>query len=296
MTNSTMTRMTKTKTKVTGTSNTASDGLRAREAALFDRLRQFPSLIVAYSGGVDSAYLAWAATRTLGDRAFCITADSASYPERHRTMALETAARFGFHHELIQTGELENPAYRANNTDRCYHCKHELFTHLTAIARDRGVAAVADGNNADDRGDYRPGRRAAREFAVVSPLDDADLSKDDIRMLSHEAGLPYWDEPASACLSSRVPYFSEVTEDKLREIERSEQALRALGFRVLRVRHHGELARIEFGRDEMARAIEPAMAARIDSALRACGFKFVTIDVKGYRQGSLNEGIVLKTV
>ena len=288
--------MTTTKTKGTGTNSTAGEGLRAREAALFDRLRQYPSLIVAYSGGVDSAYLAWAANRTLGERAFCITADSASYPERHRSMALETASRFGFHHELIQTGELENPAYRANNTDRCYHCKHELFTHLTAIARDRGVAAVADGNNADDRGDYRPGRRAAREFGVVSPLDDAGLSKDDIRVLSHEAGLPYWDEPASACLSSRVPYFSEVTEDKLQEIERSEQALRALGFRVLRVRHHGELARIEFGRDEMARAIEPAMAARIDSALRACGFKFVTIDVKGYRQGSLNEGIVLKAV
>ena len=288
--------MTTTKTKATGTNSTTGEGVRGREAALFDRLREYPSLVVAYSGGVDSAYLAWAATRTLGERALCITADSASYPERHRTMALETAARFGFHHELIQTGELENPAYRANNTDRCYHCKHELFTHLTAIARDRGVAAVADGNNADDRGDYRPGRRAAREFGVVSPLDDAGLSKDDIRLLSHEAGLPYWDEPASACLSSRVPYFSEVTEDKLREIERAEQALRALGFRVLRVRHHGELARIEFGRDEMARAIEPAMAARIDSALRACGFKFVTIDVKGYRQGSLNEGIVLKAV
>ena len=273
-----------------------SDGLRDREAALFDRLRQYPSLVVAYSGGVDSAYLAWAAKQALGERATCITADSASYPERHRAMALETAARFGFRHEVVHTGELENPAYRANNTDRCYHCKHELFTHLTAIARDRGVAAVADGNNADDRGDYRPGRRAAREFGVISPLDEAGLTKDDIRVLSHEAGLPYWDEPASACLSSRVPYFSEVTEEKLHAIETSEQALRALGFRVMRVRHHGDLARIEFGRDEMAAAIEPAMAARIDSALRACGFKFVTIDVKGYRQGSLNEGIVLKAV
>lgn len=273
-----------------------SAGLREREAALFDRLREFPSLIVAYSGGVDSAYLGWAAMQVLGDRATCITADSASYPERHRAMALETAARFGFRHEVVHTDELENPAYRANNTDRCYHCKHELFTHLTAIARERGVTAVADGNNADDRGDYRPGRRAAREFGVVSPLDDAGLSKEDIRVLSHEAGLPYWDEPASACLSSRVPYFSEVTEEKLRTIETSEQALRALGFRVMRVRHHGDLARIEFGRDEMTRAIEPAMAARIDTALKAAGFKFVTIDVKGYRQGSLNEGIVLTAV
>jgi len=281
---------------VTGTSNTTSEGLRAREAALFDRLRHLPSLIVAYSGGVDSAYLGWAAMQALGERATCITADSASYPERHRMMALETAARFGFRHEIVNTSELENPAYRANNTDRCYHCKHELFTQLTAIAHQRGVAAVADGNNADDRGDYRPGRRAAREFGVISPLDDAGLTKEDIRALSHEAGLPYWDEPASACLSSRVPYFSEVTTEKLQAIESSEQALRALGFRVLRVRHHGDLARIEFGRDEMTRAIEPAMAARIDAALRGCGFKFVTIDVKGYRQGSLNEGIVLKAV
>ena len=285
-----------TRVAPTGTSNPLSADLRDREAALFDRLRQYPSLIVAYSGGVDSAYLAWAASQALGNRALCITADSASYPERHRTMALETAARFGFRHEIINTAELENPSYRANNTDRCYHCKHELFTHLSVIARDRGVAAVADGNNADDRGDYRPGRRAAREFGVVSPLDEAGLTKDDIRVLSHEAGLPYWDEPASACLSSRVPYFSEVTEEKLLSIERAEQALRALGFRVLRVRHHGELARIEFGRDEIANAIEPSMAARIDRALRGCGFKYVTIDIKGYRQGSLNEGVVLRPV
>ena len=270
--------------------------LRDRERALRARLQEWPSLIVAYSGGVDSAYLAWVAGDVLGDRTLCLTADSASYPERHRAMALETARRFNFRHEVIRTSELENPAYRANNTDRCYHCKHELFTHLTAIQRDRGFAAVADGNNADDRGDYRPGRRAAREFGVVSPLDEAGLTKADIRTLSHEAGLPYWDEPASACLSSRVPYFSEVTEEKLEAIERSEQALRALGFRVLRVRHHGELARIEFGRDELPVAVEPGMAARIDSALRALGFKFVTIDLRGYRQGSLNEGIVLRSV
>ena len=270
--------------------------LREREAALFERLGQWPSLIVAYSGGVDSAYLAWAATRVLADQALCVTADSASYPERHRAMALETAQRFAFRHEVIQTDELQNPAYRANGTDRCYHCKHELFSQLTTLASARGFAAVADGNNADDRGDYRPGRRAAGEFGVVSPLDDAGLTKDDIRALSHRAGLPYWDEPASACLSSRVPYFSEVTEEKLRVIEQSEQALRALGFRVLRVRHHGDVARIELGRDEMARAIQPEVATRIDSALRALGFRFVTIDVKGYRLGSLNEGVTLRAV
>ncbi len=273
-----------------------SDALRLREAALIERLRAWPSLVVAYSGGVDSAYLAWAATQVLGDAALCITAESASYPERHRAMALETAARFAFRHEVVSTAELENPAYRANNADRCYHCKHELFTRLTALARERGFAVVADGNNADDRGDYRPGRAAAREFGVVSPLDEAGLTKEDIRELSREAGLPYWDEPASACLSSRVPYFSEVTEDKLLAIERSEQALRSLGFRVLRVRHHGDVARIELGRDELPRAIEPAMADQIDRSLRDAGFKFVTIDLKGYRLGSLNEGLKLRVI
>lgn len=273
-----------------------SQALREREAALFEQLRAWPSLIVAYSGGVDSAYLAWAATQALGEGALCVTADSASYPERHRVMAVETARKFAFRHEVIRTAELENPAYRANDSDRCYHCKHELFTKLNALARERGVAVVADGNNADDRGDYRPGRRAAREFGVVSPLDAAGLTKDDIRELSHEAGLPYWDEPASACLSSRVPYFSEVTEEKLMLIERSEQVLRSFGFRVLRVRHHGDIARIELGREELARAIEPQMADRIDQALRSLGFKFVTIDLKGYRLGSLNEGLKLRVV
>ena len=285
----------------TGTSSHAGPGgrpgaLTQREAALHAGLGRYPSLIVAYSGGVDSAYLAYAATQVLGPRALCVTADSASYPERHRAMALDTAQKFEFQHEVIHTSELENPAYRANHTDRCYHCKHELYSQLTELASARGFAAVADGNNADDRGDYRPGRRAAREFGVVSPLDDAGLTKDDIRELSRQAGLPYWDEPASACLSSRVPYFSEVTEDKLRAIERSEQALRALGFRVLRVRHHGEVARVELGRDEMPKAIEPVMAEKIDTALRSAGFKFVTIDIKGYRLGSLNEGVTLTQV
>lgn len=267
-----------------------------REAALVERLSALPSLIVAYSGGVDSAYLALVATRTLGDRALCVTADSASYPERHRAMARSIAQQFGLRHEIIETAELANPAYRANHADRCYHCKHELFTGLTALARARGFAAVADGNNADDRGDYRPGRRAAREFGVISPLDDAGLAKSDIRQLSMEAGLPTWDEPASACLSSRIPYFSEVTPEKLSAIERGEEALRDLGFRVLRVRHHGDVARIELGRDEMARALDPEISKAIDTALRAIGFKYVALDLKGYRLGSLNETITLKPI
>jgi uncharacterized protein len=270
--------------------------LREREAALEAEVRAMPSLVVAYSGGVDSAYLALVATRILGPRALCVTADSPSYPERHRSMALAIARDFGLRHEVIRTDELDRPEYRANAGDRCYHCKHELYARLTAIAREQGFAAVADGNNADDRGDYRPGRRAAREFGVASPLDAAGLTKADIRALSHEAGLPTWDEPASACLSSRIPYFSEVTEEKLRAIEQAEAELRGLGFRVMRVRHHGEIARLEFDRAEMNRALEPDMAATIDRALRKLGFKYVTIDLRGYRTGSLNEALKLTVV
>ena len=270
--------------------------LDQRDAALGARLRALGSVVVAYSGGVDSAFLAWKANRELGSRALCVTADSPSYPERHRAMALAIARQFDFRHEIIGTAELDRPEYRANGPDRCYHCKHELFSALTRLTRERGFHAVADGNNADDRGDYRPGRRAAREFGVVSPLDEAGLTKADIRELSHAAGLPCWDEPASAGLSSRIPYFSEVTEEKLRAIEQAETAIRNLGFRVLRVRHHGDVARIELARQEMPRALDPEIADAIDRALRALGFKFVAIDLKGYRLGSLNEGITLTSV
>ena len=271
-----------------------SSELGRKEAALRTLLDELPSLIVAYSGGVDSVYLALAATQVLGDRALCITADSPSYPDRHRQIAIRLAREFGFRHEVIHTRELERPEYRANPANRCYFCKHELYTHLTAIARDRGVAAVADGSNADDRGDYRPGRQAAREFGVRSPLDDVGLTKDEIRELSRRAGLPTWDEPASACLSSRIPYFTEVTDDKLRMIERAESVLRELGFRVCRVRHHDSLARIELGRDEIARALEPDVAETIDRELRAIGYQHVTIDLRGYRLGSLNEALRLR--
>lgn len=274
----------------------AAAGVARKERELQELLTGFGSVLVAYSGGVDSAYLAWAATQALGPRALCVTADSASYPDRHRQLARQMARDFGFRHEIILTAELERDEYRANPVNRCYHCKHELYTQLAALASERGIAVIADGSNADDRGDYRPGRQAAREFGVISPLDDAGLTKADIRELSHRAGLPTWDEPASACLSSRIPYFSEVTNEKLRMIERAETVLRDLGFRIVRVRHHDTLARLELGRDEIARALEPGMAATIDRELRAIGYAHVTVDLRGYRLGSLNEGLRLRPV
>ncbi len=267
--------------------------MSGKERALRETLSSLGSVVVAYSGGVDSAYLAWVAHETLGSRAVAITADSPSYPERHRQMAVQVARQFGLRHEIIHTSELERPEYRANPANRCYYCKHELYTHLVRLAADRR-AVVVDGNNADDRGDYRPGRQAAREFGVRSPLDEVGLGKDEIRDLARQAGLPVWDEPASACLSSRIPYNSEVTDEKLRTIERAERVLQGLGFRVCRVRHHDDLARIELGRADLARALEPETSATIVRELKAIGYRYVTIDLQGYRTGSLNEGLLLR--
>jgi uncharacterized protein len=264
-----------------------------KEHALREALSSLRAVVVAYSGGVDSAYLACIAHDTLGPQAVAVTADSPSYPRRHRQMAVQIAAQFGFHHEIIHTSELERPEYRANPENRCYYCKHELYTHLARIAATRD-SVVVDGNNADDRGDYRPGRQAAREFGVRSLLDEVNLTKNEIRELSHRIGLPTWDEPASACLSSRIPYHSEVTDEKLRTIERGEQVLRSLGFRVCRVRHHEELARIEIGQNELRRALDPETSATIVRELKALGYRYVTIDLQGYRTGSLNEGLLLR--
>jgi uncharacterized protein len=270
--------------------------LDRKQQALYGILGDLPAVIVAYSGGVDSAYLAYAATEVLGANAVCITADSPSYPERHRNLAMRLAREFSLNHQIIRTDEMARPEYRANPANRCYYCKHELYTHLTEIGRARGIPVIADGSNADDRGDYRPGRQAAREFGVRSPLDEADLTKDDIRELSRRAGLPTWDEPASACLSSRIPYFSDVTDEKLRMIERAENVLRDLGFRVCRVRHHDAMARIELAREEMPRALEPEVAEAIDRELRAIGYTHVTLDLRGYRLGSLNDALRLRPV
>jgi pyridinium-3,5-biscarboxylic acid mononucleotide sulfurtransferase len=286
---------------------TRPESLEAKDVRLRELLASYESVIVAFSGGADSAYLAWAAASVLGQSVLCITADSPSYPDRHRQLALTVAREVGFRHEIIQTSELDRVEYRANPTNRCYFCKHELYTALTRIAADRGFGVVADGSNADDRGDYRPGRQAAREFGVRSPLDDVGLTKVEIRELSHRAGLRTWDEPASACLSSRIPYHSEVTPEKLRAIERAEDVLRSLKFRVFRVRHHelagrgqmespATLARLEIASDELPRALDPDRCARIVRELRQIGYQHVTIDLQGYRMGSLNEGLRLDPV
>jgi pyridinium-3,5-biscarboxylic acid mononucleotide sulfurtransferase len=283
-------------TRTTIASTTTSDALTVKAGRLRDLLAGYQSVLIAFSGGVDSAYLAIAAHDALGGRALAVTADSPSYPDTHRRLALSIARDFEFAHETIQTAELERPEYRANPANRCYYCKDELYSQLAAIARDRGFAVVIDGNNADDRGDYRPGRQAAREHGVRSPLDEADLTKDDIRQLAHEAGLGSWDEPASACLSSRIPYGQEVTNERLRQIESAEQVLRDLGFRIFRVRHHDAVARLEIAKAEMARALDPGINATLVSRLKALGYQYVSLDLQGYRLGSLNEALPLRPI
>jgi uncharacterized protein len=260
-----------------------------KETDLLARLAKIPSLIVALSGGADSAYLAWTAHKSLSARALSVTALSPSYSTHDRAIVEEFVSSLGLRHEFIETHEMDNPAYRANAADRCYFCKDELFSALIELAHARGFAAVAYGVNADDTLDFRPGHRAATEHQVLAPLLDARLGKAEIRLLSRRAGLPTWDRPASACLSSRLPYGTEVTPERLGLVERGEAELRALGFRQFRVRLHGQLARVEISPDEMSRALAPEMAAAIAGRLKAVGFTYVALDLEGYRQGSLNE-------
>ena len=259
-----------------------------KERILFETLTGLRRVIVAYSGGTDSAYLAWAAARTLGENAVAITADSASIPESHKLAAEAFARECGIRHEYIETHEFDNPDYVKNDPSRCFHCKDELFTCLAAIALERGVAHIVYGVNVDDLGDYRPGQRAAKVHQVKAPLVDAGLSKAEIRELSRLAGLSTWDRPASACLSSRVPYGTPVTPETVKTVERGEEAIRALGFRQFRVRFHGELVRIEIAKDELARALTLEMAQAFVAIFKPLGFHYVTIDLEGYRQGSLN--------
>ncbi|MSO20367.1 MAG: ATP-dependent sacrificial sulfur transferase LarE [Acidobacteria bacterium] len=262
----------------------------AGKAELLEKkLGALQSALVAYSGGVDSAYLAWAARRALGDRMLAVLADSPSLGESQREHAIAFARDFDIPLEIIRTAEFDNPTYIANAPDRCFYCKDELFGKLSDLARARGYAAIAYGVNADDVHDYRPGHRAAAEHGVCSPLLDAGLTKAEIRQLAKEVGLPVWDRPASPCLSSRIPYGTPVTIQTVKTIDHGEDSLRALGFRQFRVRHHGELVRIEIAADELPRALNPQMAQILAEKFKALGYKYITLDMEGFRSGSLNE-------
>jgi pyridinium-3,5-biscarboxylic acid mononucleotide sulfurtransferase len=265
--------------------------LNAKEAVLFDILRGLGRVITAYSGGTDSAYLAYAAHRTLGDGALAVTADSASIPASHKRAAEEFARECGFRHEYIQTYEFDNPEYVKNDKNRCFHCKDELFTRLQSFAVERGYSNIVYGVNQDDLGDYRPGQRAAKLHNVQAPLVEAGLTKAEIRELSRRAGLSTWDRPAAACLSSRVPYGTAVTPQTILTIEQGEEAIRALGFKQFRVRFHGELARIEIAKDELASALTLESAQAFSAIFKQLGFLYVTLDLEGYRQGSLNAAL-----
>src|ERR1035437_1492075 len=265
-----------------------------KQERLFTNLRSMDRLIVAFSGGTDSAYLAWAANRVLGRNAVAITADSASLPASHKRDAEAFVERFGILHEYVRTTEFENPDYARNDPNRCFHCKDELFTRLEQVGRARGYEHVIYGVNQDDLGDYRPGQNAAKQHQVAAPLADAGLTKAEIRELSRLADLPTWDRPASACLSSRIPYGTPVTIETVKTVEAGEESIKALGFRQFRVRFHGEVVRIEIAREEMERALTMEMAQRFTSIFKSLGFKYVSLDLEGYRQGSLNEVLKLK--
>src|SRR5450432_3518904 len=268
--------------------------MKQKETRLFADLTSMGRLIVAFSGGTDSAYLAWAANRVLGANAIAMTADSASLPESHKRDAEAFVARFGISHEYIATYEFDNPDYVRNDPNRCFHCKDELFTRLAEVGRERGFEHIVYGVNLDDLGDYRPGQNAAKKHQVAAPLADAGLTKAEIRELSRLADLPTWDRPASACLSSRIPYGTPVSIQNVKTVETGEEEIKALGFRQFRVRFHGEVVRIEIAPAELERALSLEMARRFTSIFKALGFQYVTLDLEGYRQGSLNEVLKLR--
>jgi uncharacterized protein len=262
--------------------------IAAKDAQLRADLGQLGRLLVAYSGGVDSAYLAWAAHRALGDNMLAVIADSPSLARTQLSDAVAFASEQQIPLEVISTSELDRPEYARNDGQRCFQCKDELFAVMETLRAERGFDAIAYGVNLDDQGDFRPGQQAARQHHVAAPLLQAGLTKREIRELARQAGLRIWDKPASACLSSRIEYGRAVTREALSVVERGEDAIRALGFRQFRVRHHGDIVRIEIARDELERALNPAMAGQFTAIFKALGFKFVTLDLEGFRSGSMN--------
>jgi pyridinium-3,5-biscarboxylic acid mononucleotide sulfurtransferase len=270
------------------TSASADDTLEIKEAHLRAIFRELGSCIVAFSGGVDSALVLHVAAQELGDRAVGITARSESLAEREYAGALRFASGIDARHEVIETRELHDPAYAANPLNRCYFCKSELYGRLAEIARERGIPHIVDGYNVDDEGDWRPGRKAAREHGVRSPLHEAGFRKADVRELARELGLEIWDKPALACLSSRFPYGTPITLELLRRVDRAEQAVHDAGFRACRVRHHGEIARIEVPPEDVAAVTDPQRRARIVEGVRAAGYRYVTLDLAGYVSGGFN--------
>jgi len=263
-------------------------GIAAKASRLEVHLRQLGRVMVAYSGGVDSAYLAWAAHRVLGDNMLAVIADSPSLARAHLADAVAFANEQGIPLEVIATSELDRPEYVRNDGQRCFHCKDELFAVMEELRARYSFSGIAYGVNLDDQGDFRPGQQAAKQHHVAAPLLEAGLTKQEIRELARQAGLRIWDKPASACLSSRIEYGRPVTRGALEVVERGEEAIRALGFRQFRVRHHGEMVRLEIARDELDRALNPAMAARFTAIFKALGFQFVTLDLEGFRSGSMN--------
>jgi len=263
--------------------------LAAKQHSLFARIELLESVLVAFSGGTDSAYLAWAADRALGERALAITALSPSFSAHDRRQAAQFVAETGMRHEFVETHEFENTSYVANNKNRCYFCKAELFDKLKELRVARTFSAIVYGANTDDLSDFRPGHRAARENGVIAPLLEADLSKSDIRELSKRAGLSTWNRPSSPCLSSRIPYGTHVTIENISLVERAEAVLRDFGFRQFRVRFHGNAARIEIAMDELPRALQPDVSKVLVENIKKVGFATVAVDSLGYRQGSLND-------
>src|SRR3984885_9082942 len=262
--------------------------LEQKRAVLQATLKELGSVLVAYSGGTDSAYLAYAAHQALGDKMLAVIADSASLPRAELTAALDFAAERGIPVQVLQTNELESPDYQRNDSQRCFHCKDELFTQMEHTRATRGFRHIAYGMNLDDRGEFRPGQQAATQHHAAAPLVEAQLTKAEIRTLAQQANLRIWDKPASACLSSRIEYGRPVTRAALSTVEQGEDALRALGFRQFRVRHHGEIVRIEISSNELSRALSSEMAAEFTRIFKALGFKFVTLDLEGFRSGSMN--------